>query len=308
MKERQSIRISLGPIQYFWPRGRVLGFYNEIAGSAVDIIYLGETVCSKRRELRLDDWLGLGRELAADGHEVVLSTLTLIEAASELGALKRIVENGEFAVEANDMSAVHLLSEIGLPFAAGPGVNIYNHRTMAILQDLGMFRMFLPIELGREQLRGLRKPEQFGDSDLPQMEILAWGRLPLAHSARCFTARAIHRGKDHCDFRCINHPDGEPLATREGKPFLRLNGVQVQSAAMQDLSGHVGDFEREGVDVLRLYPQAGGMAAVIDRFAGALDGKPPDPLPDTVDGYWLGEPGMTSPNYSINSRMQEPGE
>ena len=49
------MRLSLGPLQYFWPRERVLAFYREAATWPLDVIYLGETVCSKRRELSTRD-------------------------------------------------------------------------------------------------------------------------------------------------------------------------------------------------------------------------------------------------------------
>ena len=47
------MRISLGPIPYFWERERVFDFYAHALEAPVDIVYLGETVCSKRRALRL---------------------------------------------------------------------------------------------------------------------------------------------------------------------------------------------------------------------------------------------------------------
>ena len=49
------MKLSLGPLQYFWPRERTLAFYREAIHWPVDIVYLGETVCSKRRELRTAD-------------------------------------------------------------------------------------------------------------------------------------------------------------------------------------------------------------------------------------------------------------
>jgi collagenase-like PrtC family protease len=75
-----------------------------MAGLPLDVIYLG-TVCAKRRALSLDQWLGLGRELQACSQaQIVLSSLTLIEAASELSSLRRLCDNGELLVEANDMA------------------------------------------------------------------------------------------------------------------------------------------------------------------------------------------------------------
>ena len=74
-----TIRLSLGPLQYFWPRERVLAFYREAARWPLHCVYLGETVCGKRRELRTRDWLTLAEELASHGKQVVLSSLALVE-------------------------------------------------------------------------------------------------------------------------------------------------------------------------------------------------------------------------------------
>ena len=80
------MKLSLGPIQYFWERHEVLDFYQKAADCAAEIIYLGEVVCSKRRLLKFDDWLAIGKELEQAGKEVVLSSLTLLEAASEVSS------------------------------------------------------------------------------------------------------------------------------------------------------------------------------------------------------------------------------
>src|SRR5450759_3386682 len=116
------MKLSLGPLLYYWPRGVVLSFYETIAATPVDIVYLGETVCSRRHELRLSDWLAIAERLAAAGKEVVLSSQVLIESGSDLTVLRKIAGNGRFMVEANDMGAVHCL-EPGTRFVAGPHLN-----------------------------------------------------------------------------------------------------------------------------------------------------------------------------------------
>ena len=55
--EKIRPRLSIGPILYHWSREAVFSFYDSIAQAPVDIVYLGETVCSKRRVVRPDDWL-----------------------------------------------------------------------------------------------------------------------------------------------------------------------------------------------------------------------------------------------------------
>ena len=132
------MKLSLGPLQYFWPRERTLAFYREAIDWPVDIVYLGETVCSKRRELRTLEWLALAEELAASGKQIVLSTLALIEAEAELSVLDRQVSHGGFWIEANDLSAVQSCREKGRPFVAGPSLNVYNHRALAMLAEDGL--------------------------------------------------------------------------------------------------------------------------------------------------------------------------
>src|SRR5690554_1653950 len=125
------MKLTLGPILFYWPRQQIMDFYADMSEQPLDVIYLGETVCSKRRALSLDDWIGLARDVRqASGAEVVLSGLTLIEAASELSSLRRLCENGEIRVEANDMAAVQFLTNQGVDFVGGPALNVYNAFTL----------------------------------------------------------------------------------------------------------------------------------------------------------------------------------
>jgi len=288
------MQLTLGPLPYFWPRERVLAFYREAASWPLAAIYLGETVCSKRRELRTRDWIALADELAAGGAQVVLSTLALLEAESELGALRRLVDNGRFLVEANDMSAVQLCRERGLAFVGGPTLNVYNPRALQLLREDGLCRLVLGVEQGRELVHALRDGMLADGHAMPELEILAWGRLPLAYSARCFTARAFDVAKDDCGFRCLEHPDGLPLATREGQPFLTINGIQVQGRDVTDLLPELPELRAAGIVLLRLVPQAEGMAQVVERFAHALASDVPVERAGARNGYWHGEAGMAA--------------
>lgn len=286
------MKLSLGPLQYFWPRERTLAFYREAATWPVDVVYVGETVCSKRRELRTRDWIDLAQGLRASGKQVVLSSLALIEAESELGTVGRLVEDGGGWIEANDLSAVQLCRARGVPFVAGPSLNVYNHRTLAMLAEDGLKRWVPGVEQGHALIRELRAAFTADGAAMPELEVIAWGRLPLSYSARCFTARAFDIAKDDCGFRCIEHPDGLPLATREGAAFLRINGIQVQGEAICDLAPELPALRELGVDVLRLYPQADGMAEIVARFDDARRRPLPPPALGARNGYWHGEAGM----------------
>lgn len=294
---KQAIRLALGPVLYYWSRDDLLAFYESIAESPVDIVYLGETVCAKRRSLRLDDWLSLGEQLVAAGKEVVLSSLALIEAESELKTLRRLCANENFLVEANDMSAVQLLAgETG--FVAGPFVNIYNQQTLATLARLGLKRWVMPVELSRDTLAAMQTERPAG----VETELFAYGRLPLALSARCFTARAHKLPKDDCQYRCLDYPDGMLLSTQEDERFLSLNGIQTQSAQTYTLLAEMDDIRELGVDVLRISPQSRHTPQVIRTFADVIHTRRDSAEAEAeligymptgpCDGYWAGRSGL----------------
>ena len=291
------MRLSIGPISYFWEREQVFEFYRQAARCPAEIIYLGEVVCSKRRQLRLEDYLALGEALQDSGKEVVLSSLTLLEAASELGALKRLCANDRFMVEANDIAAVQLLSTAGKRFVTGPSLNVYNHRSLRLLARSGLARWVLPVELGLDALAEMQASRPAG----VETEIFAYGRLPLAWSARCYTARSYNLPKDDCRFRCIEHPGGRLLKTREDADFLVLNGIQTQSALTHQALGHLPALRELGVNVLRISPQAEQTFEVIAVFDAARRGADPGALAGRLDeltpsgscdGYLRGQAGM----------------
>ncbi|MBU0500776.1 MAG: U32 family peptidase [Gammaproteobacteria bacterium] len=290
-------RLSLGPVLYYWAEPDLRAFYEAVADSPVDIVYLGETVCSKRRSLNFEDWMELAAKLTEAGKEVVLSAMTLLEAESELLALRRICDNGRYWVEANDMGAVALLAG-KTPFVAGPGVNTYNQHSLAVLARQGLKRWVLPVELSKQTLAAMQRERPTG----VETEVFAYGRLPLAYSARCYTARHHNLPKDDCQLRCLDYPDGLLLKTQEGQPFLALNGIQTQSAQTYSLLPDLDEALELGVDILRISPQSHHTLAVIDAFHKGLD------QPSTAkrqqeailrfmptgpcDGYWNNRPGI----------------
>jgi collagenase-like PrtC family protease len=298
------MKLALGPLLYYWSREDTLAFYQQAAEWPLDIVYLGETVCSRRHLLRLPDYLELAEKLSAAGKEVVLSSQTLIESESDLKALRKLIADGRFCVEANEWGAVRLLAEAKLPFVAGPTLNAYNPDTLAMLAEMGATRWVPPVEMPRQMIKDMLAalPTLPNGSNRLETELFGYGRLPLAFSARCFTARHYNLQKDDCQFRCLDHPDGLVLASREGEDFLAINGIQTQSAKVMSLAHRFNELAAAGIDVLRLSPQARNMQRVIDIFRALADGDiQPAQAPAQLDrlmpaapcdGYWLGEAGM----------------
>jgi len=291
------MKLTLGPLLYYWSREDTLAFYEAAAAWPVDTVYLGETVCSRRHLLRTQDWLALADRLQAAGKQVVLSTQVLIESASDLKIVVKQVEAGpRYRIEANEWGALRLCAAAGVPFVAGPALNIYNPDTLALVQAEGALAWVPPVEMPGAMLAQMAVPLGM------ETEVFAQGRLPLAYSARCFTARHHNLQKDDCQFRCIDNPEGLTMKTREGVPFLTINGTQTQSARVHTLIHRVDELRGVGVTALRLSPQARQMTRVVALWRAAVDGEmsateartqilpllPGEPC----DGYWLGRAGL----------------
>lgn len=282
------MNFSLGPLQYCWDKSAVEAFYQAVASSPVSLVYLGETVCSKRRKLRWGDYLALAHMLREHGKNVVISTLALVEQRSEIAELKKQVDNGEFMVEANDMGTIAIAAELKRPFVCGPSINSYNFTSLNKMAEWGMQRFVMPVDLSKRWLEGiLAQQPRF------ETEVIGYGYLPLAHSARCFTARHNGLDKDNCDTICSQYPRGFLGQTMERQPLLRLNGIQTQSAACVDLRDQISQMQQMGVDWFRVSPDSiDSVALIAELINGTAHQEPHHKL--TCNGYWHDAAGMAT--------------
>ena len=283
--------LSVGPLLTYWPRRQLTDFYAQVAESPASSVTLGEVVCSRRHEMKTDDWLALARDLAAAGKEVVFATQALIESEAELRTMHRFADQDEFLVEANDAAALARLA--GRPFVIGPHVNVYSGAALDELASLGAVRWVPPLELPLAAMATVNPP---GRTPAMETEVFAFGRMPLAISARCFTARHYGVNRDECGFRCIEHPDGLPLRTQEGEEFLALNGLQTLSARLMCALPESNALAATSVRRLRLSPISTNFDAVIRAYDRVFNGGA-DPQVELDVLAALGLPGAPADGY-----------
>ncbi len=262
-----AVQLTLGPVLYNWEPTVWRDFYFRIADEApVDIVCVGEVVCSKRLPFFQDMIPEVVERLTRAGKSVLLSSLALVTLERERKQLASLAQEADCLVEVNDMTGlVHLA---GRPHAIGPYVNVYNEATLAWLARNGARRVCLPPELPSSSMAVLAKA-------CPDLDLEAWsfGRVPLAISARCYHARLHKLTKDNCQFVCGKDPDGLPTDTLDGQRFLAVNGVQTLSSTYANLIESLPDLAALGIASCRLSPQVCDMVAVAKVFRDVADGR-----------------------------------
>lgn len=258
--------LTLGPLLFNWTPERWRDFYARIADEApVDRVCIGEVVCSKRLPFIEDLFLPAVERLQRAGKSVMMSSLALPTLLRERRQIEELLAIPDVTIEVNDLSVLPFLG--GRPFAVSPLINVYNEGTVDYLKSLGAVHVCLPPELPISSIAAMA-PLVSGIT----LEVFAFGRVPLAISARCYHARIHDLSKDSCQFVCGKDPDGLPVDTLDKEHFLAVNGVQTVSHSYADLLGDIDALTAAGVASLRLSPHTCDMVAVATLFRAALDG------------------------------------
>lgn len=259
--------LTLGPVLYLWDGPKWRDFYFRIADEApIGRVVLGETVCSKRLHFTEPHIAEVIERLEAAGKKIMLSTLALVTLERESQYVRGLINDSTFPVEANDLSALGLLN--GRPHSIGPLINVYNAATARLLAARGATDICLPPELPISSVAEIVS----GTPDIA-FEVFAFGRMPLAISARCAHARAKGHIKDNCQFVCGEEPDGLPVKTLDRQSFLALNGVQTVSHTCQSLITEMAELRAANVSRFRLSPQDCDMVAVSKLYADVFSGR-----------------------------------
>lgn len=291
------IELSLGPLLFNWPAPQVETFYARIAETtSIDRIYLGEVVCGKRAPLLADVLTRAADRLGAAGKTVVWSSMSLPTNPRERRAGRTLAALDDL-VEINDISALADRTP-GAPFVAGPLLNVYNEGAARELTARGCVRLCANVELPLTSIASLARA-----CPTLELEVFAFGRLPLALSGRCYHARAHGRHRDTCQYVCDRDPDGMAVRTLDGQEFLAVNGVQTLSHGVQVVDLEPAALRDAGVRALRLSPHSCDMVAVAAAFrrfadaeidaaelrAAVRETRPPGAL---VSGYLRGGAGL----------------
>ncbi len=265
------MQISLSQLPFNWSFEATSEFYTQMAKLPINTFYIGNTVCSKREAtISTKQWLNIAEELQAQGKQVIYSTLGLIETTSELNQLTNTCAEAPFLIEANDIGTVNLLAKNNKEFACGPGINIYNHNTVRILQDKGMVRWTPPVELS---INAIAEIKAATDKFNTTIDLYAFGYLPLAISARCYSARIEGLEKERCDNICNKTPYGHAVDTTDSKDFLRINGTQTMSGAIHNALNGWKAAQAAEIDSLRISPANADMKQVIEQTHKMLEGQ-----------------------------------
>lgn len=258
--------LTLGPLLYNWPAADWRDFYARIADEApVDTVCIGEVACSKRQPFYADVIPETIERLERAGKTVILSTLALPTLDRELKYCGSLAREASQMIEVNDISTIPALAK--RPHAIGPLINVYNEAAAAFLIAGGAARIALPPELPLKSISAIVAAARNA-----VIEVWAFGRIPLAISARCYHARLHGRTKDSCQFVCEQDLDGLDVETLDGERFLAVNGVQTLSYSYCNLIFEARQLESLGVSALRLSPHTCDMVAVSQIFRDVLDG------------------------------------
>ncbi|MFD3189433.1 U32 family peptidase [Sedimentitalea sp. HM32M-2] len=293
-----AAKLTLGPILYHWEAEAKRDFYARIADEApVDIVYLGEVICSKRTPFFDRHMPEVIDRLERGGKQVVLASLSEVVIKRERNMMRDFCAIDSHEIELNNTAGLQQID--GRPHRIGPLMNTYNEQTLRWLVNKGATHVTLPVELPRAVVGHMaRAAAELGVG----AEVQVFGRASLALSARCYHARAHCRTKDNCQFVCEEDPDGMPLTTVTGQPFLTINGIQTLSQSYVNLAAQIDEMTAMGIGHFRIMPQMADMVAVArifaDRIAGRRSGSETaqalaalDLQPPLSDGFWHGREG-----------------
>lgn len=265
------MKISLGPAPSCWGGEELKKFYQEIARSHVDAVFIGEIVCPKRRVLSPADLKEITKILRESGKKVFFSSLALVTSEKEFASIRQLFSIGD-GIEANTISILNLY-QASDPIAAnqdliiGPFLNIYNWKAANYLAKFNPERIIVPFELPGRSIEDIAQK-----SSIP-IEVTVWGNLSTSLSWRCYTARTFDLTQANCQKKCLEYPDGIVLKTVDNQDLFLIDGSQVLAAKTHCLIKQLDKLDFIGVSSIRIQPHREHTVEIVNIFQEVIAGK-----------------------------------
>lgn len=261
--------LNLGPVLFNWPAEYWRDFYFKIADETdIDTVYLGEIICSKRLPFFEKVMPSVIERLEKSKKRVILSSLSEVMIKRDRKIVEETCNIDSYLIEANDSSALFHLRE--KPHHIGPFINVYNEKSLSYLAGLGACHFTLPPEMDK---RAIQNIVNLNTNRKIEFEVLVYGRVSLALSARCYHARAHGKSKDNCQFVCEKDMDGMVLKTFNDKNFLTINGIQTLSYNYFNLIQEIDLLKEMGINSFRISPHTQDMLKIISIFKDRINNK-----------------------------------
>jgi collagenase-like PrtC family protease len=236
------MKVSIGPIPVHWSRKAVMTFYDAVALSSVDIVYVGNVTHGERSCLQRNERLAIARELASSGKEVVLSV------CSQSHEADRLIEDSRFVIEAGDANVVALLAGKA-PFVAGRMLECESRQSLNRIVECGATRWVVPPSCKGETTR----------------------RLSYARGLACEIELTVLAPRQQSQWKCRGEQCLYRGASAHGIPGCdRAIGMDV---GPPDWSSDIRVLKADGVTVLRIDPGATQTVEVAQILSDLIDGE-----------------------------------
>ena len=131
------MKISVGAAPSHWGEEKLESFYQELAQSPVDYVYLGETACSERSCFSPDFIGKLCDELTQAGKAVYASSLTLVRDEEQYHRFNEIAQRVG-RIEINSPAFLALAKHY--PAVTGIFLNVYNSTAVNVLSKYAVVK------------------------------------------------------------------------------------------------------------------------------------------------------------------------
>ncbi|CAG9268232.1 hypothetical protein [Paraburkholderia unamae] len=245
------MKISLGALAARWNRSDSFAFYDAVALSSVDVVYVGIAVRGVQGGLQQRDCLAVARELSSGGKEVVLS----VRAGADLPGSEDAhawIEDCELPVEVGDARTFRLLAG-KVPLVMGAGMPCASAVELRRLVELGARRRVMTAVCKGEVAQA----------------------LACAVESRCEMELPVLSPRRFARWRCRVE-----ACNYEGWPLHAMPGCDLAASPDEtapDWASDLDELRRAGVGVLRVTPRDTGdiglSQALCEWVRGDIDAR-----------------------------------